>query len=244
MDKNQKQLSDRVAEAVMSLGAVELVQFMIITFMTFYSHHLFASVLPDDMVWWHMVVASWGMAIAWEWTTLITTANSQHFGKAPWLPRAMSICSGVIVLFFISSNTGKELTWYMITQRLFVGTLAAVLNAVFSDLFHKKVLERKQWFEMPALLEDFKLKLNQAQGELVQRHARITELEAENGSQMIELVQLRTRLEAFEPESLNCPHCHDVQSSRGALISHKGKCSENPINKNKRGVGLNGHVHA
>lgn len=244
MDKNQKQLSDYVAEAVMSLGAIELAQFMTIAFMTFFSHHLFYSVLPDDMVGWHRSFASWGMAIVWEWTTLITTGNKKHFGKAPWIPRAMSICSGIIVLFFISKNTGKELTWYMITQSLFVGTLAAVLNAVFSDLFHKKVLERKIWFEMPELVENLKQQVAELIQKLNASEANTKRVEAENASQLLELVQLRTKLEAFGGEELECPHCHEVQPSRGALNSHKGKCKENPINKNKQGIGLNGHVHA
>jgi hypothetical protein len=217
---------DLIGNAITSLGAVIFVLLMVITGMIFFSHTLFLEVFPASMQPWEKILATWVMALGWELTVLITTVNTKHINKRiPWL---MAIASGVIVLFFIQAFDGS-LTGLQITQRWFVGLLAAALNYIYADLFYAKWQERNSTLAMPKELEENRTKvlhllteLDQCQTTFNQSRSKLNEVEAE----LKELRAFRKKVDA----DLTCPHCKLPQLSYGTLRAHQGHCSKNPKN--------------
>jgi hypothetical protein len=217
---------DLIGNAITSLGAVIFVLLMVITGMIFFSHTLFLEVFPASMQPWEKLLATWVMALGWELTVLITTVNTKHINKRiPWL---MAIASGVIVLFFIQAFDGS-LTGLQITQRWFVGLLAAALNYIYADLFYAKWQERNSTLAMPKELEENRTKvlhllteLDQCQTTFNQSRSKLNEVEAE-------LKELRAFRKKVESE-LTCPHCRQPQPGYGTLRAHQGHCSKNPKN--------------
>ena len=74
-------LFDNIGHAITSLAAVIFVMLMTITGMIFFSHTLFNQVFPTSMSDWEKLVATWLMALGWEFTVLITTCNTRHINK-------------------------------------------------------------------------------------------------------------------------------------------------------------------
>ncbi|HEY8933811.1 MAG TPA: hypothetical protein VIM65_01265 [Cyclobacteriaceae bacterium] len=218
-----------IGMVITSLEAVIFVMLVTITCMTFFSHTLFIQVFPESMSLWEKRLATWLMALAWEFTVLITTCNTRHINRH--IPLVMAVASGVIVLFFIQAFDPFQ-SPLMITQRWFVGILMATINYIYAELFYAKWKERMELQQMPiklvqsestlvelqSTLDDVQSRLDETQRTLMQRERSLKELEA-----------FRKGVEA----ELTCEHCQVVQKSYGVLRAHKGHCKQNPINKEK-----------
>jgi predicted neutral ceramidase superfamily lipid hydrolase len=222
-------LFDRIAQAITSLGAVVFVMLMTITGMIFFSHTLFNQVFPGTMDAWEKLMATWVMALGWEFTVLITTVNTKHINKH--IPAIMAACSGIIVLFFIQAF-GDELSWLQLMQRWFVGILVATINYIYAELFYAKWQERQTQQALP-------LQVTELSGKLIERERNVIDLQWNLNEAQSKMVQIESELKELRElrkrmnEELTCPHCQVVQANHNTLRAHKGHCSENPINKNQ-----------
>jgi hypothetical protein len=238
--KTLEAIFDNIGRAITSLAAVIFVMLMTITGMIFFSHTLFSQVFPAGMAEWERLVATWLMALGWEFTVLITTCNTRHINHH--LPVVMAIASGIIVLFFIQAFDTTQ-TSLILAQRWFIGVLAATINYIYAELFYAKWKERQDSQELPARLAERERTLiemraeadrdiNQLQSKLDQAHAELDDVRSkleERGRSVVELERFKTKID----RDLTCPHCKLVQESYGILQAHKGHCTKNP---NKRGA--------
>ena len=230
-----KNLFDYIGRAITSLAAVIFVMLMTITGMILFSHTLFASVFPAGMEHNEKIAATWFMALGWEFTVLITTCNVKHIHKN--IPAVMAVCSGVIVLFFIQAFDGYQ-TPLVLTQRWFVGILAATINYIYAELFYKKWSERNNFIELPLKVVELQSKVNELQSKIDQNQwlvddaqRTINESELAHNETKEKLKDLQRFKKQIESE-LTCSHCHVIQTSYGSLRAHKGHCLNNPLNKN------------
>jgi hypothetical protein len=243
-----------------SHGAVIIVMFMAMSGMLVASHTFYGSVLPDYMSWWESLVASWVLAFAWESTVVVTTTNADLLPKKT--SDRMAICSGIMMLFFIKAfdiNELSKLSLYeailLTVQRIFVAILTAFISKIFAILHHKKWQERLLELGMPTRNKELELKLAQTESKLAQSDSKVVQLESR-------VIQLESELKKSDSEKLKlqafrevydndctCPYCDTKMENPRSLTVHKGKCLENPINKDKKEakmpkpLKLNGHHH-
>ncbi|MCZ8020206.1 MAG: hypothetical protein O9302_03245 [Cyclobacteriaceae bacterium] len=225
-----EQIFDNIGRAITSLAAVIFVMLMTISGMIFFSHTLFIEVFPSNMQAWEKLLATWLMALGWEFTVLITTCNTRHINKN--IPIIMAVASGIIVLFFIQAFDGTQ-AWLVICQRWFVGILAATINYIYAELFYAKWQERQLNRELPNKLHERDRQVNELDRALHELHVSLDETQRDlyqttshlNETQK-ELHQLKAYKQQVERE-LTCPHCKVVQESYGTLQAHKGHCAMN-----------------
>src|SRR5882724_4766792 len=71
-------LFEYIGNMITSMSAVILVLVLTILGLLTFTHTLFNEVLPITMTGWERELASWLLALGWEFTLLITTCNTQH----------------------------------------------------------------------------------------------------------------------------------------------------------------------
>jgi hypothetical protein len=225
---------DAIGRTITSLAAVIFVMLMTITGMILFSHTLFAHIFPEGMARWEKIAATWFMALGWEFTVLITTCNTKHINKH--VPAIMAICSGIIVLFFIQAFDTEQTT-LILAQRWFVGVLAATINYIYADLFYAKWRERKDYIDYPlkviqleSLLRDAEQNYNELQSDMKHSQSLLIEARQMNNDLQQEVIQLK-RFKNEHESKLICPYCKVNQQSSDSLRVHKGRCSQNPKNK-------------
>jgi hypothetical protein len=218
------QFFERIGNMITSMSAVILVLVMTILGLITFTHTLFNEVLPVTMTGWERELASWMLALGWEFTLLITTCNTQHLNRK--IPAFVAIASGVIVLFFIrafdSGQPDIEL-W----KRWFIGLLISAINYIFTELFYSKWKELQLNKSLSARVSELETSLTGKSNELTQ-----TTTELDLAKQTIDNLTIQvTELEKYkkrEMEKLTCPHCQQVLETIYKLTSHKGTCSSNP----------------
>ncbi len=131
---------EKVANYITSVKAVMVAMFLIIVALVFDSHTLFIRTLPTDMDNWAKQVTSWLMAIGFEFTVLLTTANANYVHKR--VNVLLAICTFLMTLFFFDVFTQIELM--VICRIVFVSALVAYINYIYAELFVKKWIEYKQ----------------------------------------------------------------------------------------------------
>ena len=236
-----EQTFDNIGKAITSLAAVIFALLMTITGMIFFSHTLFIQVFPGSMATWEKLVATWLMALGWEFTVLLTTCNTRHINKH--IPMLMAIASGIIVLFFIQAFDSSQ-TPLIIAQRWFVGLLAASINYIYAELFYAKWKERSEHQQLPTKLVEHERTIARLQSELVEARANVDQTRSELDqfrSVLVERERIVDELKKFKAKverDLTCPHCKEIQDSYGVLQAHKGHCDNNP--KKRKGKAVNG----
>jgi len=217
-------LFERIGNMITSMAAVILVLVMTILGLITFTHTIFNEVLPATMTGWERDLASWLLALGWEFTLLITTCNTQYLNRK--IPAFVAVASGVIVLFFIHAfDAGQaEIELY---KRWFIGLLISTINYIFTELFYSK------WKELQ-LNKSLAARVVELEAILTTRESQLTELtnKFEESKVTIEnLTQQVTELAEYkrrEMEKLTCPHCQQIFETVYKLTSHKGFCSSNP----------------
>jgi uncharacterized membrane protein len=222
-------LFEHIGNLITSMSAVILVLVMTILGLITFTHTLFNEVLPVTMTGWERELASWLLALGWEFTLLITTCNTQHLNRK--IPAFVAIASGVIVLFFIHAfDAGQpDIELY---KRWFIGLLISAINYIFTELFYSKWKELQTNKSLSARVGDLEISLTAKVNELTEA---TTELDQSNQTiekltkQLTELSEYKRR----EIEKVTCPHCLQVFETIYKLTSHKGACLSNP-NKGRK----------
>ena len=106
----------------------------IIVALVFDSHTLFVRSLPSDMGETAKEITAWGMAIAFELTVLLATANSNYVHKS--IQYFLAFCTLMTTLFFFDVFTETNQT--KIFQIVFVSIMIACINFIYAELFVKK----------------------------------------------------------------------------------------------------------
>lgn len=217
-------LFEYIGNMITSMAAVIFVLVMTITGLITFTHTLFNEVLPATMTGWERELASWLLALGWEFTLLITTCNTQHLNRK--IPAFVAIASGVIVLFFIHAfDAGQpDIELY---KRWFIGLLISAINYIFTELFYSKWKEKQlnksqaeRVIELETILESRQTQLTEAVTNLQGTKTDLEKLTC----YVAELEEYKQR----EIAKLTCPHCQQVFETIYKLTSHKGVCGSNP----------------
>lgn len=237
MQEKKLGLTDRVTLAMNSLGFVIIAMVATKTMQLVFSHNFYAGAFPT-MEKWEAIGSTWSLAFGWECALLIVTMNPDHI--KPWLRNVLVIASGVNMLFFIDAFN-PNITGAIFYGRLFIGVISTSIDLVYITIVGKKWNERKFMKELPEMVVKLKADLQQALAQVLQLTARDQQTTADLQKATAEVLQLRAKVQQNE-EELKCPLCGEMQPSRAALNTHKGRyCSQR---KQKEGVQINGHSYA
>ena len=186
---------------ITSVAAVIFLLVITILGLITFTHTLFNEVLPITMTGWERELASWLLALGWEFTLLITTCNTQHLNRK--IPAFVAIASGVIVLFFIHAfDAGQpDIELY---KRWFIGLLISAINYIFTELFYSKWKELQLNKSLAAKVSELETNLIAKSNELIN-----TTTELDHSKQTIDKLTIQvTELEKYkkrEMEKLTCP---------------------------------------
>lgn len=125
---------NQISNFITSVKAVMIAMLLIIVALVFDSHTLFVRTLPSDMGTIAKEVTAWGMAIAFELTVLLATANSNYVHKS--IQYLLAFCTLMTTLFFF--DVFKETNTTKIFQIVFVSIMIACINFIYAELFVKK----------------------------------------------------------------------------------------------------------
>jgi hypothetical protein len=232
MDKNKRNFFDRISDGIGSQGFIIIAMFGATGAMTVCSHAMFDASISETMSMIESFFATWSFAIVWEWTTLITTIHVKKLKS--WMPNAMAILSGVIMLFFLRVDEFfyGEMTVYEFIRRIIFGVIAGMMNRVFSHLFVQLREERQAKISEPSRVVDLESEVAQLGSKLVQVESKLIQTESKLKEAESKLVQA-TAFKAVYDEQRTCPYCSRVMETPSSLTVHKGKCPQNPINLDK-----------
>lgn len=223
----------RIGNAITSISAVILVLMLTIVAMIFFSHNVFYETLPDTMIYWERQVAAWAIACSWELTILVVVCNVDLLASK-WIPVALSICSGFVILFFIHAfEADLSVKNYM--QRWFIGCLVASINIVFSSLFYRKWCESNTTKTLEQSITDLNVTITEKDTELRYFKAKLNELDAK----LLEATDYIIELEEFKEAELKrrtCTNCGETFSSIPKLTSHRAKCGHESNHEAKMAV--------
>ncbi|SRR5260221_5696557 len=222
-------LFEYIGNMITSMSAVILVLVLTILGLLTFTHTLFNEVLPITMTGWERELASWLLALGWEFTLLITTCNTQHLNRK--IPAFVAIASGVIVLFFIHAfDAGQQdIELY---KRWFIGLLISAINYIFTELFYSKWKELQTNKLLPLKVGELEINLTANANELIKATTELDQCKQTINkltAQLMELEEYKQR----EIAKLTCPHCQQVYVTIYKLTSHKGMCSSNPHKEQK-----------
>ena len=130
---------NRIGNFITSAKAILIALLFIIVALVFDSHTLFIRTLPSDMDNFSKEITSWGMAIAFEFTVLLTTANGNYVRRTTHY--FLAFCTLMTTLFFFDVFAERDL--FRIFQIVFVSIMIAFVNFIYAELFVKKWKEYK-----------------------------------------------------------------------------------------------------
>lgn len=204
---------DDIARFFTSLQAVIIGLLLLIGFMVFETQTLFYNMLPD-MGEAKRLIASVLVAIVFEFSVLITTANSNHLSKK--VPVVLAVCGFFLIVWFWRAWEGSAI---LVFYKFFVSALQAYLNYLYSDLFLSKWNEKG----MLADINDIERKMDQKLSQYDRIESELNEINSEidDANQL-----LNDKIRKLDENT--CPHCGDVMNGTNGLNAHVGRCKENP----------------
>jgi hypothetical protein len=214
------------------MAAVIFVLILTLLGLLTFTHTLFFEVLPQTITGWERYLASWMLALGWEFTLLITTCNTQFLHRR--IPLVAAIASGIIVLFFIEAFS-FDLPTIELLKRWFIGLLVATINFIYTELFYAKWKELHRTKDLNTRIAELEQVVDIKTNELITSQDRLTKANADIGR----LVDYVAELEAFkkkEIDRLTCSYCGNVFSTIYHLNSHRGNCEKNSMRDQKQSV--------
>jgi len=225
-------LFEQIGFAITSMAAVIFVLILTLLGLLTFTHTLFFEVLPQTITGWERYLASWMLALGWEFTLLITTCNTQFLHRR--IPLVAAIASGVIVLFFIEAFS-FDLPTIELLKRWFIGLLVATINFIYTELFYAKWKDLHRTKDLNTRITELEQIVNVKTNELSTSQDRLAKTNAE----IERLVDYVAELEAFkkkEIDRLTCSYCGNVFSTIYHLNSHRGNCEKNSMRDQKQSV--------
>ncbi|NJO88944.1 MAG: hypothetical protein HC831_08295 [Chloroflexia bacterium] len=140
---------DRFAEFLTSIRAVILAMICLLLFLMIETQTLFNRQLPDDVFPALRILASFAVAIVFEMTVLIFTANASHRGKYQGpdytVPKILAWFHFIINLHFWQAwDFANHRDLVDSSYRFFLSALFSYLGYIYAALFVRKYEERKQ----------------------------------------------------------------------------------------------------
>jgi hypothetical protein len=154
-----ERIFDATGKLLTSLPATVTVMLILIAGMIFHSQTLFYRSYPADMADWEKVVASWFVAIGFEFTVLLTTANAdklpgirigpergpdQPTRRVP-IPAVFAVMTALIVWFFLEGHD-FEVPAHLILTRALIAVIFAYANLTYAHLFVRHWNARKNFY--------------------------------------------------------------------------------------------------
>jgi hypothetical protein len=225
-------LFERIGYAITSMAAVIFVLVLTLLGLLTFTHTLFNEVLPSTITGWERSMASWLLALGWEFTLLITTCNTQFLNRR--IPILVAIASGIIVLFFIQAFDVDQ-RFIELSKKWFIGILVATINYIYTELFYSK------WKDLQ-YSRDLSLKVIGLESEIKTRTEELSDANnqlSKSKADVERLIDYVAELENFkrkEVEKLTCPYCKNAYENIYKLGSHKGICQHNPKKGLRRSI--------
>jgi hypothetical protein len=214
------------------MAAVIFVLILTLLGLLTFTHTLFFEVLPQTITGWERYLASWMLALGWEFTLLITTCNTQFLHRR--IPLVVAIASGMIVLFFIEAFS-FDLPTIELFKRWFIGLLVATINFIYTELFYAKWKELHRTKDLNTRISELEQIVDAKLIDLNISQDRL----AKANSDIERLVDYVGDLEAFkkkEIDRLTCSYCSNVFTTIYHLNSHRGSCEKNPNRGQKQSI--------
>jgi hypothetical protein len=225
-------LFEHIGLAITSMAAVIFVLILTLLGLLMFTHTLFYDVLPQTITGWERQVASWTLALAWEFTLLTTTVNTQFLNRR--IPIVAAIASGITVLFFIEAFAFDQPLTELL-QRWFTGFLITFVNLTYTELFYAKWKDMHLRQDLSLKITELEQVINSQTIELAVTHDRLKKA----NSDFERIVDYVAELEAFkksEMDKVTCSFCAQVFSSVYVLASHRTNCNSNPRNRQRDSV--------
>jgi len=225
-------LFEQIGFAITSMAAVIFVLILTLLGLLTFTHTLFFEVLPQTITGWERYLASWMLALGWEFTLLITTCNTQFLHRR--IPLVAAIASGVIVLFFIEAFS-FDLSTIELSKRWFIGLLVATINFIYTELFYAKWKELHRTKDLNARIVELEEIMDSKTIELISTQNRIAKANAD----IERLANYVAELEAFkkkEMDKVTCKFCKTVFPTIFHLNSHMRNCDLNSSKGEKLSV--------
>jgi len=217
-------LFEQIGLAITSMAAVIFVLILTLLGLIMFTHTLFYDVLPQTITGWERQLASWTLALAWEFTLLCTTVNTQFLNRK--IPVLAAIASGITVLFFIEAFAFDQPLTELL-QRWFTGFLITFVNLTFTELFFAKWQDIHRTQDLSSKILELEQVINYKTTELKETQDRLTKADSE----IARLGDYVAELEFFkkkEIDKVTCSFCKQVFSSVYVLASHRTTCNLNP----------------
>lgn len=227
-----KKLFEQIGFAITSMAAVIFVLILTLLGLFIFTHTFFNEVLPATITGWERSMASWMLALGWEFTLLITTCNTQFLNRR--VPLIAAIASGIIVMFFIEAFAFDQ-PIIELSKRWFMGILVTTINYIYTELFYAKWKEMQLQKDLSVRVGELEIVANKRSEEIKEKDTELTKARADV-DHMLDYV---AELEVFkkrEIRKLTCPHCNQVSETIYKLNSHKGLCNLNPRKGQKQTV--------
>lgn len=224
----EKNSFDNLASFLTDIRAVIIVLLALLGFLWIETQSLFSWIFPEETMGndWKRTAASVLIALVYECSVLLFTANSDKLGKGTAV--AVAWTSFIINLFFwqawhggtgfeeVSPIEGGLKGVLMIFFKVFASALIAWLNYTYADLFVKLWNERGIRFEARLLVDNLE--------DLKKKYQDLT--------QQLQSMRKEVSDRKQQLEKTTCPHCREHYPTQAGFNSHVGKCSENPKNQN------------
>ena len=216
---------DRIATFLTNLPAVTTGLLLLVGFMIFETQTLFEKILPTaDMDKWKVQIASYLVAITFEFTVLIFTANSDKLRNGSKIPLLLAVASFILNCWFWGAFKFTNLI--IISQsrsdvilRYFVSALIAYLNYIYSHLFVHIWEVRASEKNLIADLKRIESLNRELRDRNQEKHSNLQAVERELYLKKAELKSIKKRL-----QELACPYCGDIQQNERALRAHIPRC--------------------
>lgn len=225
-----------IAGAIHGMNIVTFVMLFGICSMIFFSHNMFLDVLPVTMPQWERDVATWLMALGWEWTVLVMTCNPKYIHTV--MPKIAALASALIVLFFVQAFDFSQ-PLIVLSQRWLMGSMAGTNNLIFARLFHEKWLDLNYTASLPDevtdlenRVTDLESRLTHSESALLLCQAREQDLQSEVSQRDSLIKKLQSEL-SEHAQDVTCPWCNRPHKTRQSLLSHKRHCEKNPTKLTK-----------
>lgn len=217
-------LFEQIGFAITSMAAVIFVLILTLLGLLTFTHTLFFEVLPQTITGWERYLASWMLALGWEFTLLISTVNTQFLNRR--IPIFAAIASGVIVLFFIEAFEFNQPSIELF-KKWFIGLLVATINYIYTELFYAKWSRLQKQRDLEGRISELESQAQDKDNVISSINLQLQSAQAD----VERLIDYSAELEVFkkkEIEKVTCSFCKQVFKTIYHLNSHRTNCEMNP----------------
>ena len=184
-----KNIFDQFADFITSIRAVIIALIFLLTFLMIETQTLFNRQLPPDVFPALRILASFAVAITYEFTVLIFTANRHQRGGK--IPVVLAIFHFFINCYFWKAwDFADHLNLVDTAYRFFLSGLFSYLGYIYATLFVEKYQERQQELSDISELDQLRSATGELQQKIGELNSQLAELNSDNAQLSSDLSEL------------------------------------------------------